>query len=189
MTELCVVPSPPEGRPLIWARQGSDHLWHPANLDGTLRCAWMHGVTPLPEEPTAPMWRVVPADDAPRRWAVTVPGRDRCSYRPWPGPADGVGPVPERVPPVPLAGAAATVREMWMTLLGVQGHRCAVCLGVPTVIDHGPDLMVRALLCRMCRRILNDCTHNPRCFAEYRNKPPARVFAWHLAGPIRQGAS
>jgi len=178
--DLCVVPSPPPGRPLIWARQGSDGLWHPANLDGTLRCAGTHDTR---------LRRVAPTDDVARRWAVTVLGRDRCSYRPWPGPAAGVGEVPVRVPPVPLAGAEVTTREIWMVMLGVQGHRCAVCGGTPRVIDHGPDLLVRGLLCGRCRRVLNTCAHRPLCFAEYRNKPPANPFGWRLAAPIRAGAS
>jgi hypothetical protein len=84
---------------------------------------------------------------------------------------------------------APTTRELWLTLLSVQGHRCAVCRGVPQVIDHDADNQVRGLLCRACRRIINDCPHRPRCFAEYRNKPPAKPFGWRLAAPIRAGAS
>lgn len=189
----CQVSDPPADRPIIWSHAGTDGLWHPASMDGALRCAAVHGLryeVPLvPGAPARAVWRVQAVPDQPRRWAATVPRRERCSWSNWPGPADGIGAVPEQVSPVPLGGSMPPQREVWTTLLSIQGHKCALCKGTPTVVDHGADDLIRGLLCRFCRRTLNSCLHPVACFGEYRSKPPAWAYRWYLAHPIRLEAS
>lgn len=186
----CPVPAAPVDAPVIRAVYGSDGQYHPMQEDGSLRCQSTHGIRQVnaPGERARAEWRVRPTRTK-QRWMVEVPRRERCGWAPWPGPADGVGvghaPFDDRdLQP----GGAPPLRLLWLRLLAVQQHRCAICGGVPQVVDADVDGVVRGVTCRPCRGLIRGCLHPRHCLVGYLADPPGRNFRWHLGRPIRVAA-
>ncbi|MEH0609024.1 endonuclease domain-containing protein [Streptomyces scabiei] len=81
-------------------------------------------------------------------------------------------------PPPPAK--TASVRRLRAVLIDSLGPDCHLCGAVPgAMVDHDYSTgMVRGLLCKLCNRTVEECTHVEGCpKAEYMNNPPAAHLA------------